>query len=212
MVAALRLGLKYTINEIKDESLRRLRKCYPKDLENNHWHIHLATGSFFSATSQSKDASVCAMVWKPRDSIAVLHLARQFGLDELVPAALYACAVGLSSADLVSAASNQEHPLYALTQPELVECYQVRECLSTDNHRLYDVLSRSMASITCSRQHGAKQSCSSVMDAMVGSAHFCQMMEQRHVLAPLDSWLSQYNRNGPTSLCKHCHSYVSREM
>ncbi|KAI0697613.1 hypothetical protein BC835DRAFT_1270241, partial [Cytidiella melzeri] len=80
IAAALRVGTKYAFDAIREEALRRISVCYPKDLA----YLHVC--------KPDDEDTACSASWGNTDCIAIFHLARQLGLDDIIPAALYKCA------------------------------------------------------------------------------------------------------------------------
>ncbi|KAI0091080.1 hypothetical protein BDY19DRAFT_680917 [Irpex rosettiformis] len=207
VAAAIRLGYKYAFNEIKDEALRRISLCYPRDWKKSHWDSHWHGGSNQEQPETSADAEgipACQIVWNPTGSIVVFHLARQLGLDDLVPAALYRCANDLSVESLF-AATNQKDRFFTLSQSELQDCIQAREDLSAHNVSLYGILSKLKISPECAlklKNQDQTSSCRNTMSVMTTHAHASHFMDGRAVLDPFRALFSRYKSHESANL-KH---------
>ncbi|KAI0684713.1 hypothetical protein BC835DRAFT_1310434 [Cytidiella melzeri] len=112
IAAALRVGTKYAFDAIREEALRRISVCYPKDLA----YLHVC--------KPDDEDTACSASWGNTDCIAIFHLARQLGLDDIIPAALYNRSRGGG--------------LHILSLSELKDCMQAREDLLLDNLRFYN--------------------------------------------------------------------------
>ncbi|KAI0783917.1 hypothetical protein BC629DRAFT_1440631 [Irpex lacteus] len=133
VAAALRLGTKYGFESMRQEALRRISVCYAKDLDDLH-----------TSADDCSDPVKCPIAWESeRDCIAVFHLARQLGLDDLVPAALYRCANDVSIEQLFEAAAvSNDDRLYMLSYQELQDCIQSRQELLAYSIKLSPVPSK----------------------------------------------------------------------
>ena len=88
----LRIGTKYDVDLVRDEAVRRLRQCFPEDLDRYvtpHTSSKASESKSWSNTRYCFEASTSL---SHEDCIGVINLARSFDLDDLLPAALYACA------------------------------------------------------------------------------------------------------------------------
>lgn len=203
--AALRLGTKYGFKEMREEALRRISACYPKDLQNLH------TGA-----NDCDDPGRCPIAWKEGDCIAVLHLARQLGLDDLVPAALYRCANDVSIEQLFTAAATRTG-VHSLTFQELQDCMQSRRELLAVNIKLYDMFSQMVPACVRAPQEPTadggpddtegrlqESKCRQRMKDILVWAHRDGSLDASLALFPMDAWID-YNVE-PDALCSICGS------
>ena len=223
MAAALRLGSKYALHELRDEALRRLRKCYAADWGNDHWTLHLSYESDYSnvAGAQSiADNSTqlfnggpdCPVVFNRHNSIAVLHLARQFGLNDLVPAALYRCACDFDIDELFAATASPKDRYCVLTLAELQDCIQVQNDLAVARSRLYEALSHLQTSPACTQTPDSADTlepCSIVMAIITSKLHSCQYFTDTIDILDDDMGIMlQEFDDGEENLCAPCFSYI----
>lgn len=184
--------MKYGLEKMKQEALRRLSVCYAKDL------AYLHTGA-----DDCSDPAKCPITWQEGDCIAVLHLSRQFGLDDLIPAALYRCANDVSIKKLVQAAANDGR-VHTLSFQELEDCMQSRRELLSDNISLYRMFSA--ISADCAQGSERVSSCRQTMKDMVMWAYAGGYFDSSLALHPMDRYVD-YN-TGPDALCSHCGPYL----
>lgn len=131
--AALRLGSKYGLEKIRGEAIRRISVCYPEHFEDFH-----------PQKEYPDDLDTCPITWNKQDCIAVLHLARQFDLDDVVLSAMYKCVTSLSIEELFAAANSNER-YHTLSQQELQDCILLYSDLQTEAITLYDTLCQASA-------------------------------------------------------------------
>ena len=86
------LSFKYDVQHIQSEVVRRLRVCFPSNLQE--WDLRYPNSYKPPPKLLPTDSPVHpenTLNFKPIDSIAVINLARRFNLNELLPAAFYIC-------------------------------------------------------------------------------------------------------------------------
>ncbi|KAH8101968.1 hypothetical protein BXZ70DRAFT_87724 [Cristinia sonorae] len=91
--AMLRLGSKYKITHICAEAIRRLKNCFPEDLDR---YVSKHTSSYVlypdSDTAYTSYFPTASIDLQHEHCIAVINLARIYGLDTILPAVFYAAA------------------------------------------------------------------------------------------------------------------------
>ncbi|CAL1717273.1 unnamed protein product [Somion occarium] len=80
--AMLRLGMKYQIDLVSQEAIRRLRKFYPNYLEDFPMEYVI---------NGRRPSVPPSIELEPEDSISVVRMAIMFDLQDILVAALYAC-------------------------------------------------------------------------------------------------------------------------
>ncbi|KAH8101967.1 hypothetical protein BXZ70DRAFT_1007192 [Cristinia sonorae] len=95
--AMLRLGFKYNITHVREEAIRRLRRCFPSDLESFATPIsRYALMIEYDEEAEEEDSPAyfpqSSTSLKNYDAFAVIKLARSFDLNDILPAAFYTCA------------------------------------------------------------------------------------------------------------------------
>ena len=217
VAAALRLGSKYAIHALRNEALRRLRKCYPADWRNGHWDEHVFYTDYGDRTDaqlitkEFDDSPDCSVAFHRYNSIAVLHLARQLGLDELIPAALYLCACNISMDELFAAVTHPKDRYCVLTLAELQDCIQAQNDLSIARSRLYEAFSELQTSPTCTRQTNGTdelEPCSIAMAVITARAHRERWITGENVFDENMGIVLQEFAYGEGMLCDPCSSYV----
>ncbi len=211
IAAALRLGQKYSFNVMHDEALRRLRCCFPKD--RTLLYRYCDVDSDIEPADIEENLSIRPVRLEDKDCIAVFHLARQLGLNELVPAALYRCANDVSIEELFAAAGRTKLGVDKLTLGELQDCMRAREFLSDETSAFRTVLSRLRPGADCARMeaHQKKSSCIVVTNILAAAAHEGKIMGRREALDPSHFWISNYaaHNNPQHVLCEPCSSSLT---
>ena len=194
IAAALRLGTKYSFQAIRQEALRRISLCYPKDLKDFQLH-----------GEEPCDSPQCSIVWGPFDPIAVLNFARQYDLPDFVPAALYKCANHVSLSGLFLATTQAVGRYHKLSFEDLQDCIRAREYLAEENALLYNAFSElGSAENIVQNRFGIHPHCADGIKTMILDAHNSTFTEGRDALDPLDSWISLYGDHEEDPLCARC--------
>lgn len=108
----LRLGTKYSIDHLRSEAIRRLKRCFPSSYPQfrNKAIFPNAKGDNFDLSNSIK-LSI-------RDSIVVVNLAREFDLHFILPPAFYLCAQ-LSFDTLVDGVPQEDDRVARLSPTDL---------------------------------------------------------------------------------------------
>ena len=189
---------------MKREALRRISACYTKDLAHLHTHA-----------DDSIDAIECPISWKGEDCIGVLHLARQLGLDELVPAALYRCAVDVEFDRVFQAVAKKER-LHTLTFQEMQDCVCSRDKLIAQNTERYAAFSKLRPYPDCGQSPRKKlqfwktiEPCTAIIKTVVVSAtEKSGRFPTSAALYPVDKYIPS-DKEASGELCATCRAHVT---
>ncbi|TCD61854.1 hypothetical protein EIP91_007823 [Steccherinum ochraceum] len=128
--AMLRLGSKYMIDHVREEAIRRLKQCFPNDLED---YVTPHTQSSLFYHDDKRDASdYCpqsSVYVKLRDCPRAVSLARAHDLGCVLPAAFYACVQLTHKALLRSQVLGSN----TLSSDDLVRCLEGKKRLAQFN-------------------------------------------------------------------------------
>ncbi|TCD60635.1 hypothetical protein EIP91_009752 [Steccherinum ochraceum] len=118
----LRVGSKYQVKHLRAEAVRRLKCCFPDNLDDYvtpRTRYDLPDDVWFPGAPISLELGEC---------IAVINLARAHDLDCLLPAAFYACAQ-MTDRDLVFGFPGADGTRSTLSKEDLVRCLEGRASL-----------------------------------------------------------------------------------
>lgn len=197
MASALQIGTKFQIDSMRKEALARLSVCFPSSLQEFHNGVSLVPTHDVPHTTHRPIAL------KPRDAITVFHLARTFGLDELVPAAIYTCAQ-LTIDDLFHACQAG-----SLTFCELKACIRERQTLQNECLLKPLIFAKGELSPDCTRSEQSDvMRCAEDMKGLAEAAVGLQASQgddsAPDALMPvLDEWVLD------DSLCEACQAYLT---
>ncbi len=197
VIAALRIGTKYGFNDITQEALRRISICYPKSLKDLQSH-------------GERCKPTCPVIWEEEgaSSIAIFSLARQLGLVDLLPAALYQCCVMLRPCWLLLSGIKvvPENDYCYLTQQEVEDCLETRDELLSQNIKIYAALERMTPGPQCpERDSGERSNCiRTVKDFVLNSLRF-SLFARHDALSAIDPCMD-YFLSGPPKrfICESC--------
>ncbi|KAI0789977.1 hypothetical protein C8Q75DRAFT_763410 [Abortiporus biennis] len=104
VASMLTIGMKYQIDRIAQEAIRRLKVCFPTQLSEFH-HNNI----FSDDRTKIENPSIfIPILMVKKDAIDVVRLGRMFDLTTIVPAAYYSCSAKLSTDDLFGAVASQQ--------------------------------------------------------------------------------------------------------
>lgn len=176
--------------------------CYTAERDEDPDHDH---------TNSIRTPS-CQVWWDNNDCIAILHFARQLGLKDLAPIALFQCAAHISSTDILFAAASNENMdrIHTLSFAELQECIKVREFLVEQKLKFFKIFSDIQQSPRTCRQpfDVEKESCFATLAYLTATAHSSRSMTSLMAMRPMDEWLWRHsgdeNSPGRDNLCNAC--------
>ncbi|KAI0783906.1 hypothetical protein BC629DRAFT_1518042 [Irpex lacteus] len=196
-IATLRLGTKYGFSDIKQEAMRRISICYPKELRELQEH-----GQHVECDN------TCPVIWNKENAVAVFSLARQLGLDDLLQAAFYRCCMLSCRWLFLSAAESLPQNLYfVLTPQELQDCITFKTLLHVENVKLYKALQGMAPCNMCpNRERGQRSPCIKTIHAFILDSLRLGDVQMHDALSPLDALIVSFVARSPPkrSLCDSC--------
>lgn len=121
------LAFKYDVQHIQTEVIRRLRVCFPTTSDDwGHRYPHSlsrAKSDYPSIGAQD------TLKFEPIDSIAVINLARRFGIRDILPIAFFICA-NLPSVDILTQVRYGDDELQdveELSREDVTRCLRGRD-------------------------------------------------------------------------------------
>ncbi|KAL4246431.1 hypothetical protein ABKN59_009645 [Abortiporus biennis] len=181
----LTIGMKYQIDKISQEAIRRLNFCFPTHLSN-----FIEQKVFLDGPSRSSDTPMVPIEMENKDAIQVIHLANMFDITSVLPTAYYACAQ-LSIDELVMAVEDQ---LWSLDMLRM--CLNGRETLrKKDMSQLSTLFSREM-SLNC------ENDCSEGMAELLQELQESGNLGGTNALSPSSAWFESWAQDH--NICKNC--------
>ncbi|TCD63700.1 hypothetical protein EIP91_005105 [Steccherinum ochraceum] len=142
--AMLRLGHKYGLVHIENEAVRRLRQCFPDNLEEFVCSSTISAICYREAEDSESNnpppefpnssTTLCA-----KDSTAVINLARAYKLDFLLPAAFYVHAQQ-DSTFIIDSHVDGRSETWKLSEEDAKTALEVREDLKFASRRIFQWL------------------------------------------------------------------------
>ena len=132
----LKLGSKYDVACVRDWAIRRLEEAFPEKLGSfvtPHTSSDLRFTKGFDAERYN---DLVAIRLSHKDCIMAIHLARQFDLNSVLPAAFYACAQ-LPPETLACGYEDKKHAHWRLSDGDLSRCLKGQKCLREASVRSY---------------------------------------------------------------------------
>lgn len=201
VIAALRIGTKYGFNDIREEALRRISICYPKNLKDLQSH-------------GERCSSACPVIWEEEgaSSIAILSFARQLDLIDLLPAALYRCSAVLIPSWILHSGiqADPDNDYFLLSPQEVVDCIKTREELHNQNIRIYAALETMTPGPQCpERDNGERSRCMKTVKSFILGSLRSTHFEEHAALAPLNSHVTDFIFGPPKRfICQSCEANI----
>ncbi|KIP02765.1 hypothetical protein PHLGIDRAFT_37759 [Phlebiopsis gigantea 11061_1 CR5-6] len=125
------LAFKYSIQHLQTEVVRRLQTCFPSDFEDWKIRYPYSCSEHITLNKNCGPELNDTLNFKFIDSIAVINLARQFNLDQLLPAAFYMCSQQITE-DIAARVRYGDNDVEELSRNDLLRCLHGLEICRQD--------------------------------------------------------------------------------